>query len=271
VEALQKTLTGIDKIKESSRTASSVMESLGKRISEIGNIVNVIDDVAEQTNMLALNAAIIAAQAGDGGRGFAVVADEIKALADETLGSIKRIEGIVRGLEEDSGTALTAIARGELAVEEGVMLAEEAEVALSDVVRSADQSGAVVRTIAGATGEQAQSIRFVAREMERVAQTVSSVANTVREQARTSEQIATATEQLGSLTPRVQSSSAQQTAGSKRVRNAILELSKMVDRLGLVQGDQTINGERILHAIEALHANLDEQLKSIERLSGRRS
>src|SRR5258708_36228765 len=65
VESLQKTLAGIDKIKESSLTASNVIENLGRRIQEIGNILNVIDDVAEQTNLLALNAAIIAAQAGE--------------------------------------------------------------------------------------------------------------------------------------------------------------------------------------------------------------
>ncbi|MBI5547357.1 MAG: methyl-accepting chemotaxis protein, partial [Deltaproteobacteria bacterium] len=81
VLALQKTLIGIDKIKDSSKQAADVIESLGKKIGTIGNILNVIDDVAEQTNLLALNAAIIAAQAGEHGKGFAVVADEIKDLA----------------------------------------------------------------------------------------------------------------------------------------------------------------------------------------------
>ncbi len=259
---------GIDTIRDNTRVGAKAVRALGARVADINSMLDVINQVADRTNLLALNASIIAAQAGDAGRGFAVVANEIKGLADETQGSIKRIDGIVKNLEGESGAALDAIARGELAVEEGVLLVEEAELALNDIVRSAEQSGGVVRAIAQATGEQAQSIRFVAKEMERVAQTVSSVASTVREQARTSEQIAAATEQLSALTPKVQTSSAQQTAGSKRVRDAILRLSQMVERLGRVQSEQQSDGDRILRAIESLHENLGEQLKSIERLGG---
>src|SRR5690606_30814219 len=100
--ALQKTLAGIDKIKDSSRTAADVIESLGRRIASIGNVLNVIDDVAEQTNLLALNAAIIAAQAGEHGKGFAVVAEEIKDLAERTGASTKEIVELIRGVQDES-------------------------------------------------------------------------------------------------------------------------------------------------------------------------
>ena len=110
VEALQKTLAGIDKIKDSSAVASSVIESLGRRILEVGNILNVIDEVAEQTNLLALNAAIIAAQAGEHGKGFAVVAEEIKDLADRTSSSTKEITELIGSIQEESRNAVSATA-----------------------------------------------------------------------------------------------------------------------------------------------------------------
>ncbi len=127
VESLQKTLSGIDRIKETSRTAAGVIESLGKRISDIGNILNVIDDVAEQTNLLALNAAIIAAQAGEHGKGFAVVAEEIKDLAERTGASTKEIAELIRSIQEESRNAVAVMNQGVKNVEEGVQLGREAE------------------------------------------------------------------------------------------------------------------------------------------------
>src|ERR1041384_5551262 len=96
----------------SSRTAGDVIRQLGERIAAIGNILNVIDDVAEQTSLLALNAAIIAAQAGEHGRGFAVVADEIKDLAERTGASTKEIAELIRSVQDESRNAVAAMKIG---------------------------------------------------------------------------------------------------------------------------------------------------------------
>src|SRR5439155_23594288 len=128
-----------------SRTAARVIESLGKRISDIGNILNVIDDVAEQTNLLALNAAIIAAQAGEHGKGFAVVAEEIKDLAERTGASTKEIAELIRSIQDESKNAVGAMDRGVRNVEEGVRLGQEAEGALKKIQESSRQSTQMVK------------------------------------------------------------------------------------------------------------------------------
>src|SRR5204862_523874 len=102
VDAINQTIEGINKIKDSSEDAVKVIASLGSKIGEIGKILNVIDDVAEQTNLLALNAAIIAAQAGEHGKGFAVVADEIKDLAERAGASTKEIAELIKGVQFES-------------------------------------------------------------------------------------------------------------------------------------------------------------------------
>src|SRR5437660_9644606 len=126
-EAIQHTIDGINKIKDSSSDAVKVIASLGSKIGEIGKILNVIDDVAEQTNLLALNAAIIAAQAGEHGKGFAVVADEIKDLAERAGASTKEIADLIKTIPAESKNAIQAVERGAQNVDRGGAVSNEAE------------------------------------------------------------------------------------------------------------------------------------------------
>jgi hypothetical protein len=102
---VRETIAGMEAIREATETAEEVIRNLGARAVEIGAIVDVIDDVADETNLLALNAAIIAAQSGDHGRAFSVVAEEIKDLAERVLASTKEIGGLIRSVQEEAGKA----------------------------------------------------------------------------------------------------------------------------------------------------------------------
>jgi methyl-accepting chemotaxis protein len=258
--------SGIETISQSAQTASALISVLGERVSEIHAILDVIENVSDRTNLLALNAAIIAAQAGEAGRGFAVVADQIKALAEQTGGSTKQIEQIVAGVQSQTRSVIAAIGNSERAIAEGARLSEDAETALKEIVRSAEQSNLVIKSIADATREQAGSISQVAKDTERVTQTVSSVANTVREQVRTSEQIAQATERLSVLAPKVQSASGEQARGFQRVRETASRLDDMVQTLQRAQSEQTKQSERVLSAVESVHQTQMQQVQHIERL-----
>jgi methyl-accepting chemotaxis protein len=136
-ESIIKIITEINRIKETSSEAVSVISNLGSRIEAIGDILNVIDDVAEQTNLLALNAAIIAAQAGEHGKGFAVVADEIKDLAERAGASTKEIAELIKTIQQESKNAIVAVERGANTVDRGVTVSAEAERALKKILESA--------------------------------------------------------------------------------------------------------------------------------------
>jgi methyl-accepting chemotaxis protein len=109
---VHETIVGMEAIREATETAEEVIRNLHGRAVEIGAIVDVIDDVADETNLLALNAAIIAAQSGDHGRAFSVVADEIKDLAERVLASTKEIGGLIRSVQDEARKATEAIERG---------------------------------------------------------------------------------------------------------------------------------------------------------------
>jgi methyl-accepting chemotaxis protein len=266
VESLQKTLTGIDRIKETSRTAAGVIESLGKRISDIGNILNVIDDVAEQTNLLALNAAIIAAQAGEHGKGFAVVAEEIKDLAERTGASTKEIADLIRSIQEESRNAVAVMNQGVKNVEEGVQLGRDAEGALWKINDSAQKATQMVKAIARATVEQARGSRQVTTAIQRISETVSMISKASNEQAKGSDQIIKSAERMKAFTSHVQRSSQEQAQGSKQITRSIESINEMVTHLNRAQREQTQGSEQVLKAVEAIKSVSEHQTRSVRQL-----
>ena len=267
VVALQKTIDGIDKIKESSKQAALVIESLGRKIGTIGNILNVIDDVAEQTNLLALNAAIIAAQAGEHGKGFAVVADEIKDLAERTGASTKEISTLIKSVQDESKNAVYAMEKGVKNVEEGVRLGGEAEGALKKISDSSNKATQMVKAIARATVEQARGSKQVTNAINRIAETVQQIASATGEQARGSEQIMKSAEKMKAITKHVERSSQEQARGSKQITRSIENISEMVNHLNRAQKEQTKGSEQVMQAVESIKGVSESQNTSMKELA----
>ncbi|HEX9050481.1 MAG TPA: methyl-accepting chemotaxis protein [Anaeromyxobacter sp.] len=265
-EALSRTLAGIDKIKESSMEAASVIEALGNKTAAIGNILNVIDDVAEQTNLLALNAAILAAQSGEHGKGFAVVADEIKDLAERTGASTKEISELIRAVQEQSKNAVTAMHRGVKNVEEGVRLGQDAETALKKIQESSQKSTHMVKAIARATIEQARGSKQVTMAINRIAETVQQIAAATAEQARGSEQIMKSAEKMKAITKHVERSAQEQARGSKQITRAIESISEMVHHLNRAQKEQTKGSEQVMSAVVQIKQVAEQQTLSVRDL-----
>lgn len=135
------TVAGIEAIRTATESAESVIRGLGTRTQEIGGILDVIDDVGDQTSLLALNAAIIAAQAGEQGRAFSVVADEIRDLADRVLVSTKEIGSLIRAVQSESERAIDAIEAGSGSVSMGLALSAEAGRTLDEIAEIARETG----------------------------------------------------------------------------------------------------------------------------------
>ncbi len=155
------TVAGMEAIRRATATAEQVIRGLGARTQEIGGILDVIDDVGDQTSLLALNAAIIAAQAGEHGRAFSVVADEIRDLADRVLVSTKEIGGLIRAVQSESEHAIGAIAAGSSSVQKGVELSIEAGRTLDEITEATRETGHRIEAILDAIRGQAAGFERV--------------------------------------------------------------------------------------------------------------
>ncbi|MBT5231695.1 MAG: chemotaxis protein [Methylococcales bacterium] len=151
---VRSTIHGMDNIREQIQETSKRIKRLGESSQEIGDIVELIDDISDQTNILALNAAMQAAMAGEAGRGFAVVADEVQRLAERTGSATKQIEALVKTIQADTNEAVRSMETSTSGVVEGAKLAEEAGEALSEIETVSSQIADLIKRISDATQQQ---------------------------------------------------------------------------------------------------------------------
>jgi methyl-accepting chemotaxis protein len=159
----------MERIRASMVKLEALVLSMGENSDEIGNIVNVIREIADQTNLLALNAAIEAARAGEQGRGFAVVADEVRKLAERTTGATVQISGMIDGILKQIDGAVHGMQEARAQAEQGVVLAGRAGEALSSIRDGSHQTMDRVRAIAEATSTQTAASRHAVASMEEIA------------------------------------------------------------------------------------------------------
>jgi twitching motility protein PilJ len=165
-EAVRRTIAGMNTIRETIQETSKRIKRLGESSQEIGNIVELINDLAEQTNILALNASIQASMAGEAGRGFAVVADEVQRLAERATNATKQIDALVRTIQADTNGAVVSMERSTADVVGGATLAENAGSALEKIEQVSNQIASLVHNISGSARSQSQSSQSVARNMQ---------------------------------------------------------------------------------------------------------
>jgi twitching motility protein PilJ len=167
-EAVRRTIDGMSAIRETIQETSKRIKRLGESSQEIGNIVELINDIAEQTNILALNASIQASMAGEAGRGFAVVADEVQRLAERSTNATKQIEVLVRTIQTDTNEAVISMERSTTDVVGGALLAENAGAALDEIEQVSNQIASLVQNISSSARQQAGSAADVTRRTTRL-------------------------------------------------------------------------------------------------------
>jgi len=226
------TVEGMNKIKTAMEAVSLRVMDLGKRSEEIGKIVGTIDDIAAQTNLLALNAAIEAARAGEQGRGFAVVADEVRKLAERASVATKEIAVLVGGIQTEVREAVNAMQQGTTEVEAGCKLAADAGVALDDILTRSDKVGKQVDQISTAALQLGQLSKSMVEAMDRINRIV--------------EQNAAATEEM--------------TASSSGAL-------KTVDTTVAVAEENSAATEEVSASVEQMSAQVEEVLASAQSLS----
>jgi twitching motility protein PilJ len=165
-DAVRRTIDGMNAIRETIQETSKRIKRLGESSQEIGNIVELINDIAEQTNILALNASIQASMAGEAGRGFAVVADEVQRLAERAANATKQIEVLVRTIQTDTNEAVVSMERSTTDVVGGALLAENAGAALEEIEQVSNQIASLVQNISASARQQAAASGNISKNMQ---------------------------------------------------------------------------------------------------------
>jgi methyl-accepting chemotaxis protein len=169
-QVVNQAVVEMQKVAEIVRSSAVIVGSLGARAEKISEFVGVINDIADQTNLLALNAAIEAARAGEQGRGFAVVADEVRRLADRTVASTKEIRLMVNEIQKETTLAVESIEKGKSEAEISEKLSHQAEESLNQIVSSIEQIEHMIAQIATASEEQAATSTTIAGNLEEITQ-----------------------------------------------------------------------------------------------------
>ena len=198
-ETVRNTITGMDDIREQIQETSKRIKRLGESSQEIGDIVELIDDIADQTNILALNAAMQAAMAGEAGRGFAVVADEVQRLAERSINATKQIEALVKTIQADTNEAVTSMEASTSGVVKGAQLAEDAGEALKEIE-------SVSEYIADLTGKIASSAEKQSDEAGNIKDTMSVIQEITNQTSEGTHQTANSIGQLADLSDQLQKS-----------------------------------------------------------------
>ncbi len=249
MEAIKKTIDGMDKIRVSVETTAEYIRKLGGRSEDIGKILTVIDDITDQTTLLALNAAILAAQAGEHGKGFSVVADEIKDLAERTSFSTHEIATLIQNVQKEVKEAIEAMNMGLDAVEEGMRLAGAASEALNKIAESSKKSYEMAAAIDRSTTEQTEAARFVTEQMERVRNMAHQIAKATSEQKRGMELIMSATERVKDISIQVKTATEEQSQQSVMIRQSTETVAENSQQIANAIYEQKEGSEQIKNSL----------------------
>jgi methyl-accepting chemotaxis protein len=216
-KAVSDTVQGMRRIAEVVHRSAGTVRELGKSSDQIGEIITVIDDIADQTNLLALNAAIEAARAGEQGRGFAVVADEVRKLAERTTRATKEIADMIRKIQKDTVGAVTSMDEGTKEVEQGIALADKAGTSLSQIVSVIQQVTDMIAQIATASEEQSGASDEISKNVEAISKVTSETALGTQQIARAAEDLNRLTENLERLVEGFKLTEAHDGKGKRRL------------------------------------------------------
>ena len=258
--AAAEAIRGMKNIKEAVEATAAVVNRLGKRSQEIGQILKVIDEVTDQTSLLALNAAILASQAGEHGKGFAVVAEEIKDLAERTAASTQEITGLIASVQEETAQSVQAMGRGLQAVEAGASLVNVTSEVLEQVADGSRQSAEMARAIEKTTAEQAKGVSQITETSVSIAAQIEQIANALQEQRRGSERIVLAAERMRDITRQVKTATQEQTTDSRQIANAVESVTTQAAQTARSTSEQSLGVQQISDAITRIQKITQDNL-----------
>ena len=261
------TVDGMKQIRDATEEARRVILGLDRRVAEIGSIVSVIDEVTDETGLLALNASIIAAQSGESGRAFAVVAEQMNAVADRVVAGTREIHALVQAVQQESKSAIGAIERGSKSVASGVALAEEAGLALEEITAAARESGACMDQIVASTAGQTQAASDVLAQTERVRGGAERIRAASDEQDRGNEVMLRNATGLRQVAADVRHAIEAQGAGAARIGSGIAVVRESMDSINRALSEQSEACQQAAALLASSRAHSQTSEESVQRMS----
>ena len=243
---------GMGAIKESSALVSQTISLVSDRIEEIDEILRFITDITGKTNLLALNAAIIAAQAGAQGKGFGVVADEINELAQNTKAQTNRIADVIEGLREEVVKASEAVEDSNRKVNEGVSLTDETTKALEGIMDNTMLVSHRIEEIAQTTSEQASTSNRVLETTQNLTESVGNIKALSEQQSEAGEKLLQMSKLIQHAAEKVKMSTEEQTLTSQQINKDLTRITDTVRNISESTEMQVVNGAKVLRMTEDL-------------------
>ncbi len=266
--SVESTAKGIAQIRSASCTVQQAIGNLSVHAASIGTILRVIDEVAEQTKLLALNASIIAAQAGEHGKGFGVVAHEIKELARRTTASTREIAEIVNGVKEETDKAVMAISLSEQAVREGEQLSQRSGQALTKIVHGVKIASEQVGEIAKATQLHVQHGEKMRLAMEEVGSMLEQIVRSFNQQTSDAGVIEKTSAGMRTLAQEVYHVARSHNEAGTTIADSTETIVRMIDGIRKACRMQTEASDQVVRAAEEMEAAASGNLQTSKVMEG---
>lgn len=258
---------GMENIAETVRNAGSVVDALSQRSEQIGDILNVITQIADQTNLLSLNAAILSAQAGVHGKGFAVVAEEIRKLSTRTASSVNEIEQLISKIRVEIRDAVQLMDAGNVRLADGLERSRRASDALTRILESASLAREKVAAIAESSKEQILAEKDVSRSTTTTRGRLNQIAQTIQEQSRLNREVNTKAHRTIELLQSVERAMEEQTKGAKEVSNTVERVSEIIRNTHDVIAEQSVTSAQVVQSVGTLRSSVQSSIATIRSLN----
>lgn len=248
VKTVTETINEMQSIKQKVTISSEKVQEMGERSKQIGAIVETIDDIASQTNLLALNAAIEAARAGEHGKGFAVVADEVRKLAERSSTATKEIGSLIKNIQKTVQEAVTAMYEGSKEVEIGVQRAEQSDEALDNILEA-------IELINKQVNEIAQSAQYIGQSSNKLVGSMETVSSIVEENTASTEQMAANSNEVTRAVENIASVSEENSAAIEEVSASTEEMNAQVEEVAAAAQSMSDMANSLQRIVEQFKLN----------------
>ena len=268
-EAVETSIRGMSELKDVVAGTAAVIREVNSWGEQVSSILDIVDEIAEQTSLLALNASIISAQAGDQGKGFGVVADEIKELATRTKNSTKEISSLIQALQKKTRDGVKYTTEGIDKAEQGMQLSNAVKASLDTILERATKSSNRAASTAEVIQQTASSSLIIRTSMESVSDMVSQIRTAIQEQEQDISQVVTSVENIQGMSEQINQAGIEQNKASAQIEQSMELVTEKLSDISHQTEELKLNSHQIVEAMQTIESITEHVLHNTSEISGK--